>query len=78
MIKVKYSVQFTCQNGKIKTSRVIGEENATEAQNSAIATIKLLLHKFVRSKLNESYNGVLDVRVVYVETVRGLQLTFKI
>lgn len=78
MVSVKYTTEFTIKNGKIKTSRVIGEENATDAQKTAILAAKPLLRKFLRSRLANPEDGLVNVYTAYTETRRGLQLNFKV
>lgn len=79
-VSAKYVTEFTIKNGKIRGSRVINGENASEAQQAAIKAAKPLLGAFVRSRLSDEpqhQDCVINVRVGYVETARGLELTFK-
>jgi len=80
-VNTKYVTEFTIKNGKIRSSRVINGENANLAQQAAINTAKSLLAAFVRSRLtNEVHHQdcLINIRVGYVETPRGLELTFKV
>jgi len=81
MVRAKYVTEFTIKKGKISSSRVIGEEYATPAQTAAIASAKPLLRKFVSSRLGNDIRHqdcTVSVKVGYVETNHGLQLTFKV
>jgi len=77
-VNTKYVTEFTIKNGKIRSSRVINGENANLAQQAAINTAKSLLAAFVRSRLTNDQDCVINIRVRYVETPRGLELTFKV
>ena len=80
-VRAKYVTEFTIKNGKIRSSRVINGENATAAQQEAIKTAKPLLAAFVRSRLTNEIQHrdcTVNVRVGYVETAHGLELTFKV
>ena len=80
-VRAKYVTEFTIKNGKIRGSRVIGGENATLAQQAAIKAVKPLLSAFVRSRLTDEaqfQDCVVNVRVGYVETAHGLEITFKV
>ena len=81
MIKVKYTVHFTIKNGKIKTSKVLGEEYATIAQKSVILAVKPLLRQFIKSRLNDEIqfkNCSIHVKVSHIETRHGSELVFKL
>lgn len=80
-VRAKYVTEFTIKGGQIRSSRVIGEEYATDDQQLAIKAAKPLLRAFVRSRLTDEIQHKdcsVSVRVSYIETVRGLDLTFKI
>ena len=80
-VNAKYVTEFTIKNGKIRSSRVINGENANTAQQAAIEAAKPLLAAFVRSRLTSEIqhrNCMVNVRVGYVETLHGLELTFKV
>lgn len=79
-VRAKYVTEFTVKNGRIRSSRVIGGENASDTQLTAIQAAKPLLAAFVRSRLTDEIphrDCVINVRVNYVETPHGLELTFK-
>jgi len=77
-VNIKYVTEFTIKNGKIRSSRVINGENANLAQQAAINTAKPLLAAVVRSRLTNDQDCLINVRVGYVETSRGLELTFRV
>jgi len=77
-VNIKYVTEFTIKNGKIRSSRVINGENANLAQQAAINTAKPLLAAVVRSRLTNNQDCLINVRVGYVETSRGLELTFRV
>lgn len=76
-VRAKYVTEFTIKNGRIRGSRVIGGENASEKQLVAIQYVKPLLTAFVRSRLTGDTQGIINVRVNYVETTHGLEIAFK-
>lgn len=79
-VRAKYVAEFTIKNGKIRSSRIIGEEHATLEQKKAIAVAKPLLNAFVKSRLTDEVqfeNCIVAVRVNYIETARGLEIVFK-
>ena len=79
-VRAKYVTEFTIKNGKIKTSRVIGEEHANANQKKAILASKPMLRAFVASRItNETQfqDCTVNVRVSYVETSHGLELSFR-
>jgi hypothetical protein len=80
-VRAKYVTEFTVKNGQIRSSRVIGAEHATEKQVAAIEAAKPLLYKFVRSRLTKEEQHkdcLVNVRVGYIESPHGLELTFKV
>jgi hypothetical protein len=80
-VSAKYVTEFTIKNGKIRSSRVINGENANVAQLAAIKAAKPLLAAFVRSRLTseiQHQDCMVNVRVGYIETPHGLELTFKV
>jgi len=80
-VNAKYVTEFTIKNGQIKGSRVLREEYATESQKAAIQSAKLLLRKFVKSRLTKEpqfADCTVNVRTSFVETTHGLELTFKV
>lgn len=80
-VRAKYVTEFTIKNGRISRSRVIGEEHATVNQKKAIVAAKPLLRAFVQSRLTDEAqfeDCVVNVRVGYVETSHGLELTFRV
>lgn len=79
-VNAKYVTEFTIKNGLIKSSRVIREEFATDNQKKAIQAAKPLLRQFVKSRLTDEIqfqDCTVNVRVSFVETSHGLELTFK-
>lgn len=73
--------EFTIKNGRIRGSRVINGEHANENQQAAIKAAKPLLAAFVRSRLTDEIQHqdcLVNVRVGYIETAHGLELTFKV
>lgn len=80
-INAKYVTEFTIKNGKIRSSRVINGEKATTTQQAAIKAAKPLLAAFVRSRLTneiQHQDCMVNVRVGYIETPHGFELTFKV
>jgi hypothetical protein len=80
-VRAKYVTEFTIKNGKVRSSRVINGEVATTEQQAAIKATKPLLAAFVRSRLTDNIEHrdcTVNVRVGYIETAHGLELTFKV
>lgn len=80
-VRAKYVTEFTVRKGKIISSRVFGEEVATDDQRAAILAIKPMLRKFVMSRLRDEIqfeNCTVNVKVSYVESTRGLEINFRV
>lgn len=80
-VRAKYVTEFTIKKGRIRGSRVINGDFATENQQAAINAAKPLLAAFVRSRLTneiQHQDCIINVRVGYIETTHGLELTFKV
>ena len=80
-VRAKYVTEFTARKGKIVSSRVFGDEVATDDQRSAITATKPMLRKFVQSRLRDELqfeNCTINVRTSYVESSRGLEITFRV
>ena len=81
LVRAKYVTEFTVRKGKITASRVLFEENATTDQAAAIKAAKPLVAKFVRSRLSDEImhdECKVNVKVSYVETIRGLEISFRV
>jgi len=81
LVCAKYVTEFTIQAGKIKSSRVIGEEYATKDQKAAILAARPLVRKFVLSRLQDEIqiqDCTVNVKVSYVERAKGLEISFKV
>ena len=81
LVRAKYVTEFTVRKGRVTSSRVIGEENATTDQAAAIKAAKPLVAKFVRSRLRDDImldECTVNVKISYVETARGLEISFRI
>lgn len=73
--------EFTIKKGKIKASRVLNAELATIEQAAAIVAARPLLRRFVKEilpDLPQVDECTINVRVGYIETARGLELTFRV
>jgi len=77
-VNTRYVTEFTIKSGKIRSSQVINSENANLAEQAAINSAKSLVAAFVRSRLTNDQDCVINIRVRYVETARGLELTFRV
>lgn len=80
-VRAKYVTEFTVRKGKLASSRVIGEEVASNEQKAAILAIKPMLQKFVKSRLRDNIqidDCTVNVKVTYIETTRGLEINFRV
>jgi hypothetical protein len=81
LVRAKYVTEFTIRKGKVAASRVLFEENATTDQAVAIKLAKPLVAKFVRSRLSDEITHEeckVNVKVSYIETAKGLEISFRI
>lgn len=78
-VSAKYITEFTIKGGRIQKSRILREEFATEPQKVAIAASKPILASFLRTRVKGTkLDGLVSVRTSYVETDRGLEISFKL